>query len=556
MLLCALGPLQEQPGGERSRCSRACTRIRTWTSRSRTGTRSRVVRSTGGEPGDDARRVEVGDRRLEVGVEGDVDFLLDFGPETSRVHRCYWLMSDAPPNPDCPGCQTLLKRVERLERRIEDLEALRRRSSFNSSKPPSSDSPGQRADRPARPSSGKKPGGQPGHEAHLRARLPAEQVKRRERHDPDRCRRCAASLAGAEKLAPQHHQVVEIPRIVPDVTEYVLGRRRCGHCNTITSARLPVGVPQGMCGPRLSALIVTLTGDFHLSRRKAAALLNDVLGVKLALGSVSNVEGRMSAALQGTHAEALACVRRALVKHLDATSWAQSGRSGSLWTFASRFATAFVISANATAKTVRALVGKKCGTLVTDRGSQFGFWAMEQRQICWAHLIRRFKAFSENTHPEVKRLGEALLLLSHLHLAEWHRVQEGVTTRREFQQLVRGIEPLFVAHLERGVALRLRDVSGACANLLAHKKALFTYALVPGVPPTNNHAERELRGFVLWRRQTAGTRSDRGDRFAERLMTVAHTLRKQKRHVLNYLELVATATMSGKQNPALMPAGP
>ena len=461
-------------------------------------------------------------------------------------------MSDAPPNPDCPGCQTLLRRVERLERRIEDLEALLRRSSSNSNKPPSSDSPGQRADRPARPSSGKNPGGQPGHEAHLRARLPAEQVTRRERHDPHRCRRCAASLAGAQELEPQRHQVVEIPRIVPDVTEYILGRRRCGHCNTLTTARLPVGVPQGMCGPRLSGLIVLLTGDFHLSRRKAAALLDDVLGVKLALGSVSNVESRMSAALEGAHAEALARVRQAQVKHLDATGWLQSSEPRSLWTFASRLATAFVITVGATTETVRALVGRMRGTLVTDRASQFGFWAMERRQICWAHLVRKFAAFAESPQSEVQRLGEALLLLSQVHLVEWHRVRDGHQTRERLQELVARLEPLFVGHLERGVRLRLREVSGACKNLLAHRDALFTYARVAGVPPTNNHAERELRSFVMWRKQTAGSRSERGDRFAERVMTTVHTLRKQGRQVLSFLEQAYDATLRGMPIPTLI----
>lgn len=49
----------------------------------------------------------------------------------------------------------------------------------------------------------------------------------------------------------------------------------------------------------------------------------------------------------------------------------------------------------------------------------------------------------------------------------------------------------------------------------------------PSVEPTDNHAERELRAFVLWRKRSFGTQSERGNRFAERLMTVAHTARKQ-----------------------------
>lgn len=465
-------------------------------------------------------------------------------------------MTDAAPNPECPGCQGLLKRVARLEQRIAELEELLRRNSSNSNRPPSSDSPRERADRPSRPPSGRKPGGQPGHEAHMRAPLPAERVTRRERCEPKRCRRCHASLASARRLEPLRHQIVEIPPIVPDVTEFILGRRRCPCCNTVTTAPLPDGTPRGMCGPRLSSLIVLLTGVYHLSRRNSAALLEDVLGVKLSLGSVSNVEGRMTDALGAAHDEALSRVRQARVKHLDATSWSRAGEGRSLWTFASRVATAFVITAGATAKTVQAVVGRMHGTLVSDRGSQFGFWAMEQRQICWAHLVRRFTAFSESSNPEVERLGKALLLLAQLHLVEWHRLQAGIVTREALQRLVRRIEPLFVHHLEHGVALRLRDVSGACANVLAHRAALFTYAFEKGVPPTNNHAERELRGFVMWRKQTAGTRSERGDRFAERVMTVVHTLRKHGRHVLSYLEQACIAALRGQPTPALMPDGP
>ena len=61
-----------------------------------------------------------------------------------------------------------------------------------------------------------------------------------------------------------------------------------------------------------------------------------------------------------------------------------------------------------------------------------------------------------------------------------------------------------------------------------------------GVEPTNNHAERELRSFVLWRRRSFGTQSDRGNRFAERLMSIAHTARKQGRDVLAFLVACAT----------------
>jgi len=465
-------------------------------------------------------------------------------------------MDEAAPDPDCPGCRALLKRVQRLEREIAELKALLRRDSSNSNQPPSSDSPSQRAERPSRPPSGKKPGGQPGHQAYQRAFLPAEQVTRRVRRAPRRCRRCTASLAHAEEIEPLRHQVIEIPRIVPDVTEYVLGRRRCANCETLTTARLPIGTPRGMCGPRLMGLIALLTGACHLSRRTAMILLDDVLGVQLSLGTVSNVEGHVSNALAPAHAEALARVRQAKVKNLDATSWTQAGEPRSLWTFASRLVTVFVITLGATTDVVREIVGAVRGTLVTDRGSQFGFWAMDRRQVCWAHLIRKFVAFTESPRSEVRKLGEALLLLAQVHLACWYRVRDGTQTRQDLQTLIIRLRPIFLGHLERGTRLRLRGVSGVCANLLAHEEALFTYAFVAGVPTTNNHAERELRSFVMWRKLTAGTRSERGDRYAERVMTVVHTLRKQGRNVLSYLELACANSLRGDAIPALTRSGP
>jgi hypothetical protein len=80
--------------------------------------------------------------------------------------------------------------------------------------------------------------------------------------------------------------------------------------------------------------------------------------------------------------------------------------------------------------------------------------------------------------------------------------------------------------LERGIAADLERLSGSCADILAHHEALWTFVEHDGVEPTNNHAELELRDFVLWRRRSFGTQSDRGERFAERVMTAVRTARK------------------------------
>ena len=73
-----------------------------------------------------------------------------------------------------------------------------------------------------------------------------------------------------------------------------------------------------------------------------------------------------------------------------------------------------------------------------------------------------------------------------------------------------------------------------------------------GVEPTNNHAEIELRDFVLWRKRSFGTRSARGDRFAERIMTVVRTARKQGLDVLDFLVRSIKARLAAAVAPKLI----
>jgi transposase len=65
--------------------------------------------------------------------------------------------------------------------------------------------------------------------------------------------------------------------------------------------------------------------------------------------------------------------------------------------------------------------------------------------------------------------------------------------------------------------------------------------------------ERAIRKAVLWRKNCFGSQSDRGLRFAERMMTVIATKRRRAEGVLDYLVEVARASVSGSPIPALMP---
>ena len=453
--------------------------------------------------------------------------------------------------------ERLLAENATLKARVAELETQLGQNSRNSGKPPSSDPPSVRDERAQRPSAGNAPGAQPGHKPRRRELLPPEKVTSNTERYPKACRSCKSTLPPISEGEPLIHQVVEIPAIVADVAQYVLHAVRCPHCRVVTRARLPRGVPAGMLGPNLMALIALFVAGYKISRRNVQKILGDVLGVKLSLGTISNAEEKVSDALEDAHDEAARAVDRARAKNADATTWLQRGDGRTLWVIASKLATVFHIVGDGTRETFKSLLQSLGGVLMTDRATQFGFWAMQKRQICWAHLIRKFVAFSEHSDPEVSRLGQTLVLLSQAMLSRWHRVRDGTLSRERFASVdARNAEAVIVAHLERGVALRRRGVSGACEDILEHRAALFTFATAPGVEPTNNHAERELRGFVLWRKTSLGSQSERGDRFAERMMTVLATLRKHGRHPLAYLREAVAAGLRNAPTPALIPITP
>src|SRR5204862_1714743 len=107
--------------------------------------------------------------------------------------------------------------------------------------------------------------------------------------------------------------------------------------------------------------------------------------------------------------------------------------------------------------------------------------------------------------------------------------------------------------LRRGQANRDRKAAGLCRELRKWWPALWTFARVEGVEPTNNVSERTLRPTVLWRKGSFGSDSEAGSRFAERLLTVAATCRQQGRPLLDFLVAAGDAALRGRPPPALLP---
>jgi transposase len=446
----------------------------------------------------------------------------------------------------------LEREVKQLKEIIEALQAKLSENSGNSGRPPSSDGPGARGNKQSRKrQSGKKRGGQPGHPGHRRELLPVEAVDHVVDVYPPTCANCEAALPKIADSDPVRHQVTDIPEPKPEVTEFRCHAVDCA-CGYRTRASID-RVSDSAFGPRLSATIAMLTGVYHLSRRTAQKVARELLGVEISLGAISGIEHRVGEALETSVDEAWEKVQAAKVKYTDGTSWLQSGTAMQLWTIATACATVFKILTEATANTLRPLFGKRIGILISDRATALYFWAMEARQICWAHLLRRFVSFSERDGP-IGEHGRRLLDYAGLVFEYWHAYKEGHLSRTKLVERMRPVRRDFEAALQKGVDLGIKGLSGSCLDILHHKKALWTFVEEDGVEPTNNEAEREIRSFVLWRKMSFGAQSKRGHLFAERIMTVAYTARKQKRSVLQFLTETCRARVERRLLPSLFAA--
>jgi transposase len=442
-------------------------------------------------------------------------------------------------------------RIDALVRQVEALTARLGRNSGNSDLPPSSDPPGASASKKGKRSKGKQRGGQLGHRGSRRALLAADRVDDVVDFFPAHCEHCCEALPKIPDPWAKRYQFTELPAFEPHTTEYRRHAVECPRCRETTRAPYESGkIPNSPFGPRLMGAVALLTGVYHLSRRKAVQLLSDLVGVRISLGAVSAVEARVSEAVEPPVQQACEHVANAAVKHTDGTTWLQAGTMLSLWTIATAFATVFKIVPNGRAETLKPLYGKLRGILVSDRATALNFWAMERRQICWAHLLRKFVSFEERDGL-AGQLGRELLEYTGIMFEYWNDYREGKLARDGLRAWMAPVREQFETLLERAVAAGILGLSGSCADILNHRAALWTFVERDGVEPTNNHAERELRAFVLWRKRSFGTQSERGNRFAERLMTIAHTARKQGKNVLEFLTACCVAHLDGGTHPSL-----
>ncbi len=292
------------------------------------------------------------------------------------------------------------EQIAALLLRVQELEARLAKDSHNSSKPPSSDGL-KRKTKSLRAKSGKKPGGQLGHRGetlHLVA-VPDEVVE----HRPAVCGACQSPLAeDASVVLYERRQVHELPPVVRlRVTEHRALHVRCATCEHVSSGSFPADVSsRAQYGPRVRALSVYLVEQQHVPFGRVQQLLFDLLGLRLARGTLVGWVQQAARVLAPVEQQIKAALVRAPALHHDETGVRRAGTLAWAHVTSTHQLTHYAIHAKRGQEATAAIgiLPAYRGVSVHDGWGSYGVYTACRQALCNVHHLRELTFLEEEYH--------------------------------------------------------------------------------------------------------------------------------------------------------------
>ena len=427
----------------------------------------------------------------------------------------------------------------------------------------------KRNSKPAVPPAGRAPGGRPrkrgapaGHPAWLRP-SPARVDRTVHVPAPDVCPHCAkAGLAPAGKAHVQvQEDIVLQPRTV--VTEYVHQTAYCPGCRRDVFATADGELRNCAIGPVTQAAAVYLRHEVKLSCRDVRKVFAGLFGMPFVPASAMAFGHRAAGRGVRLYEDLRDKIRASDIAHGDETHWRVGGQSAFLWYAGNAQAAFFHADRSRGSEVAVSIFGDAFqGSLVADGYAGYNAVNPRRRQARLAHLKRKAKEVAERIALMPQRRRDAPSLRFCKALEKFFAFCCRLGRRRGEGALSFPAAKAYIPRLGGTLGeICLLPLADADAENLRQRLTdpkrdapnLFTFLEVPGMPPTNNHAEQSLRLPVIFRKVTFGSQSLHG---AQSLATNLSLITTAKRHGKGALELIMTVLLKAGDTPLNALYGP
>jgi transposase len=365
----------------------------------------------------------------------------------------------------------------------------------------------------------KKPGAKPGH-AGSRRKAPVK-IDDHVEHRLETCPCCGGELQRCKRTRTR--LIEDIPReITPVVTEHTIHRDYCPSCKKHVEPVVPDAMPNAMLGHH----VVALSSWFHYGLGVTIGQVRDILGshlhTEITAGGLLDGWQRLAETLFAWYEQIGREARAGAVLHADETGWRVDGETYWLWCFCNHRCCYYMIDQSRGLPALQKFFVEAFeGTLVTDFWGPYDSVCTGDNQRCLPHLLRElFKVDEQNDSVEWKAFSKQLKRLVRDGIRM--RKREDFTPRRyasRIQLIHRRLCRLADAQYADADAVRLAN------RISKYRDQLFTFLDTPGVPPDNNHGERQIRPAVIIRKNSLCNRSEQGAATQAILMSVYRTLK-------------------------------
>lgn len=381
-----------------------------------------------------------------------------------------------------------------------------KKDSSNSHTPPSQDPHRPQKNQSLRESSGKKPGGQPGHPGTTLpcSAIPDEVIT----HKACNCNHCGSDLSHLPHVLIETRQVIDLPVIQPICTEHQIYQTTCPCGHTEQSTFPPHVTAAVQYGPRIEALTGYLHTRQYMPFKRTQEFFAQVTNLPISTGSICNMVQRLADKALPHYHHIKEQIMQATVVGTDETSARVNGKKNWFWTWQNEQLTFIVCSDNRGGKTIEDTFahGLPHAILNHDRLAAHFNCTAQGHQICTAHLLRDLKYITQmhpdcRWTPQIKQLlTEAIDLKKQMTTADYYQPHpQRSQLSQQLQHLLQ--HPPDEQH-EKAYTL--------FKSLHKHKDYILLFLDHPQVPPDNNGSERAIRNLKVKQKVSTQFKSDQG----------------------------------------------